>query len=131
MPTSGATAPVLTLTGRNIAHAHRSISERALVGAGLHLNRLAITSPTVKQSAALVDVCVPYVAAAVDIIDDPVARNTVLYDGICILDAAKHSTARESLSDHIRRSTPAELAAAARATGIDLIWDSMIQPNFA
>ena len=39
--TSGTTAPALTLTGRNLAHAHRSNAELALIGAGLHLNRFA------------------------------------------------------------------------------------------
>ena len=36
----------------------RSIPELALVGADLHLNRLTLIRPTVKQSACLVGVCV-------------------------------------------------------------------------
>ena len=106
-----------TINGRNLAHAHRSIPERAFVAAGLHLNRLALTSPTVKQAARLAGVCARYAAGAIDIIDDPDACDAVLHGGVCILDAAKRPTVRESLADHIRRSTPEELAAAARATG--------------
>jgi hypothetical protein len=54
----------------------------------------------------------------------------VLSGDINIIDAAKRATV-ESLAEHIRRSTPDELAAAAREAGVDLIWDSMLQPNLA
>jgi hypothetical protein len=33
-----------------------------------------------------------------------------------------------TLAEHIVRSTPAELAAAAKALGVDAVWDSMILP---
>ena len=79
IPAADATAPATTVTGRSIAHAHRSNPELALVGAGLHLNRLALTSPTIKQCASLVGVCTAYVRAAADIIDDPTACNAALH----------------------------------------------------
>ena len=123
--------PVRRITGRNLAHARRSTPELALIGGELHLNRLAITNPTILQCSGLVGVCPAYVRAAVDIVDDQDARDAVLHGYLNIWDAAKRSSARESLADHIRRSSAAELAAAAKATGIDLIWDSMLQPNLA
>jgi hypothetical protein len=130
MPTTGATAPApLTLTGRNLAHADRTNGELALVGGDLHLERIALIAPTIKQCATLVGVCCPYVTAAVAIADDQDARDAVIRGDINIIDAAKRSAARESLADHIRRSTPAELADAAKATGLNHIWDSMLAPN--
>ena len=107
----------------------RSIPHRSFIGAALHFNHYGITSPTVKQCAAIVGVCVPYVAAAIAVSDDAEARGAVLAGELNLLDAAKRSAARESLVDHIRRSSPAELAAAAKEAGVDLIWDSMLQPN--
>ena len=94
IPAADATAPATTVTGRSIAHAHRSNPELALVGAGLHLNRLALTSPTIKQCASLVGVCTAYVRAAADIIDDPTACNAALHGDLNIWDAARRSTAR-------------------------------------
>ena len=129
IPAADATAPATTVTGRSIAHAHRSNPELALVGAGLHLNRLALTSPTIKQCASLVGVCTAYVRAAADIIDDPTACNAALHGDLNIWDAARRSTARESLADHIARSSPIELAAAAKEAGVDLVWDAMMMPN--
>ena len=123
-----ATAPARTLTGRNLAHAHRSVPERAFVGADLHLEHLGLTSPTINQAAILAGVCVPYVAAAVAIADDAEARAAVLAGELNLLAAAKRS-AVESLADHIRCSSPSELAAAAKAVGVDLIWDAMMLPN--
>jgi hypothetical protein len=123
----GATAP--ELSGRNLAHTCRTIPERAsLVGADLHHNRITLVSPTLRQCAYLADVCGPYVRTAISIIDDLDARDAILRGDINILDTAKRSNAHEPL-DHIQRSSAEELAAAARATGIDLIWDSMLQPN--
>ena len=68
--TASATAPAVMLSGRNIAHSRRSIPHRSFIGAALHFNHYGITSPTVKQCAAIVGVCVPYVAAAIAVSDD-------------------------------------------------------------
>lgn len=118
-----------TISGRNLAHSKRSVPERAFIGADLHRNRVELVSPTMKQCARLAGVCIPYVTAAIDIIDDPDARDAVLRGDLNILDAAKRSHARGTLVDLIQRSSPEELAAAARVIGVDLIWDSMLQPN--
>jgi hypothetical protein len=37
----------------------------------------------------------------------------------------------ESLAEHLARSTPAELEEAARAVGVDVVWDRMISPVVA
>src|SRR5262249_20457404 len=44
---------------------------------------------------------------------------------------SKPRRSRESLAEHIRRSSLAERLEAARAVGIDVIWDTMISPVIA
>ena len=115
------------ITGRNLANARRNTVERALLAADLHLDRVTLTGPTIKQSAALAGICVPYAAAAVAIADDPAARAAALAGKITILDAAK-AAARETLADHFARATQAEWLEAARVIGPAVIWDRMIAP---
>jgi hypothetical protein len=95
----------------------------------VNLGRILPVKLTVKQCAALVGVCVPYVAAAVAIADDPDARAAVLAGKQTILDAAKKVD--ESLADRLRRSTPAELLEAAREIGPTVLWDQMLEPLLA
>jgi hypothetical protein len=120
------------VTGRNLAHAKRSIPQRAFVAADLHLNRVELTSPTVKQSACLADVCVPYVAAAVTIATagNGAARAAVLAGDEAILDVAKAVTP-ETLAEHFARATPAEWLECARMVGPAAVWDQMIIPQLA
>jgi hypothetical protein len=115
-----------------LAHADRSIPERAFVGADLHLNHIELISPTVKQCARLVGVCVPYVAAAVAIAttDDQAARAAVLAGDCNIVDAAK-AVAPETLAEHFARATPEEWLECARMVGPSVIWDRMVAPLVA
>ena len=46
------------VTGRDLAHGRRSALERAFIGADLHLNRVELITPTIKQCAHLAGVCV-------------------------------------------------------------------------
>jgi hypothetical protein len=110
-----------------LAHAKRSVPERAFVGADLHHNRLELISPTVKQCAHLVGVCAQYVAAATAIADNQAARAAVLAGDETILGVAK-AVAPESLVEHFARSTPAEWLECARMVGTAAIWDHMISP---
>ena len=121
--------PVPTITGRNLAHGKRPTNERALIGADLHLNRVELVSPTIKQCARLAGVCVPYVAAAVVIAtaENQAARAAVLAGDETILDVAKAVTP-ESLSEHFRRAPQSEWLECARAIGPAVIWDRMIAP---
>lgn len=126
---ASATTSALTITGRNLAHGRRSIPHRAFIGAGLHRNHITLTDPTVRQSASLVSVSVPYVAAAVIVLDDQDLRDAVTRGDLNLIDAAKRMAGREFLADHIRRSSPIELAAAAKEAGVDFVWDAMMAPN--
>jgi hypothetical protein len=110
-----------------LAHGKRSVPERASIAADLHLNRVELISPTVKQCAHLAGVCASYVAAAVAIVDDQAAREAVLAGDCTLLDAAK-AVAPETLAEHFARSTPKEWREAARAIGPALVWDHMIAP---
>ena len=119
--------PAPTIRGRYLAHAKLSANERALLMADLHLDRLRLTSPTVKQCAGLGHVCVPYVAAAISIADDRAARTAVLHGDCTVLDAARADTS-ETLAEHFARTTPAEWLECARTIGPAVIWDQMIAP---
>ena len=96
------------------------------IGADLHRNRVELISPTVKQCAHLVGVCVPYVTAATVIADDQAAREAVLA-GEPIVDVAK-AVAPESLAEHFARATPSEWLKCARMVGPAAVWDHMIAP---
>jgi len=112
------------VTGCDIAHGKRTVPERALLAADLHLGRVVLTNPTVKQCAALAVVCRPYVAAAVVIADDQAARDAVLA-GRMSLPAAAHA---ESLVDHFARSSTEQRLEVARTFGIAQVWDQLIVP---
>ena len=122
------TTTIPTVTGRNLAHGHRSVLELAFLGNDLRRNHTQLISPTIKQCAALVGVCVPYVAAAVAISDDPAARSAVLAGRVSLFDALKATRDSETLAEHFARSTPEDWLEAARAVGPALIWDHMIAP---
>lgn len=122
------TTTSLTISGRNLAHGHRSAIERAFIGGDLHLNRTQLVSPTFKQCSVLADVCVPYIAAAVAIVDYPTLCNSVLAGRIGLLDAAIKANNSETLAEHLARTSPTEWTEAARAVGPAVIWDRMIAP---
>ena len=119
--------PIPPIRGRWLAHTKWSASERALLMADLHLNRLTLTSPTIRQCAGLGRVCVPYIRAAIDISDDQAARTAVLHGDCTVLDAGK-ADASETLAEHFARATPAEWLECARTVGPAVIWDEMIAP---
>jgi hypothetical protein len=116
-----------TISGRNLAHGRRSVVERAFLAADLHLDRVALITPTIKQSAILMGICAPYVAAAIAIAGDPAARDAVLAGSRSLLDAAKAGNS-ETLTDHFARSTPEQWVELARTVGVDAIWDGMVAP---
>jgi hypothetical protein len=130
---SKATEAIASITGRNLAHAERTKVELAFIGADLHLGRLALVSPTIKQCAALVGTCCPYITAAIAIADNETVCDLVL-DGVVPLIGvagtvgAAETVRSESLSEHFARSTPDEWLEAARAIGPALVWEHMISP---
>jgi hypothetical protein len=119
--------PRFLIRGRSLAHGKRSATERAFVAADLHRNRIDLISPTVKQAAALANVCVPYVTAAVFVADDQALREAVLAGEVSLFDAVR-SNAAESLVAHFRRSSVEEWRECAREIGPALVWDTMVEP---
>lgn len=115
------------ITGRSLAHAKRSVPERAFLAADLHRNRVDLVCPTIKQAAYLAGVCVPYATAAVAIADNRAARAAVLAGDCTLMDAAK-AVAPESLAEHFARATPTEWLECARMVGPAIVWDHMIAP---
>jgi hypothetical protein len=116
-----------TISGRNIAHGHRTAAERGLLSGDVHLGRISPVKLTVKQCATLCGVSVPYTAAAVLIADDPAARAAVLAGEQTLLDAAKKITP-ETLAEDFKRASRIERLEAAHALGPTILWDEMIAP---
>jgi hypothetical protein len=80
--------PVTTVTGRNIAHAHRTSVERAFLVADVVAGRVQFVDLTVKQLAAIARVSQGYANAAMAVAADPVRRRRV-EGGSSLMDAAK------------------------------------------
>ena len=118
---------LVLVTGRNVAHSPRSVVERAFLAADLHLGRVELISPTIKQCSVLLRVCRPYVAAAAAISDDQAARDAALAGRCSLLDAAKPAHF-ETLASHFARSSRAEWLEAARVIGPAVLWDEMVAP---
>ena len=113
--TSTPERPVRRVTGQYVARAHLSRNQRAELAAALVDGSVEIFPPTAKQAAML---------AAVPVVEvTRVRRNG----------KPKRSAPRitETLAEHIMRSSPAERIEAARAVGVDVVWDSMISPVIA
>lgn len=114
------------VTGRNIAHAHRTIAERAFLAADLRLHRIQLIHPKIGQCAALLHVCRPYVQSAIAIADNVDLREAVLAGRVPLFEAAK--TQPETLAVHLIRASRDELLEAARVVGPAFVWDAMVNP---
>jgi hypothetical protein len=126
--TSVAVPPIVTVTGRQVAHGHRTTVQSAFLAAHLHLNLAQLVSPTIKQSAVLAGICSPYAAAAIAIADDPDLCRAVTDGKISLLDAARAEQS-ESLADHLLRSSLEELKEAGAKVGVNMVFDTMVSPN--
>ena len=100
------------VSGQYLARAHLNRKQRAELAAALADGAVEIFPPTAKQAAMLVAFPVVEVTR--------VRRNG----------KPKRSVlkATETLAEHIARSSLAERIEAARAVGVDLVWDTMISP---
>jgi hypothetical protein len=98
----------LLVTGQNVAKARRTRSQRLRLVEYLVNGRVALIKPTIKQAAALARVSVA-----------EVYRDRR---------SSKPKPTPPSLADRLRTATPAERLEAARAIGVDQVWDSMVLP---
>jgi hypothetical protein len=83
---SGATASV---TGRFLAHNSLPAPRRALIADDLRQGRLRLQSPTLKQTADLTRVSIPYIQAAAVIADNPHLRHDVEAGTAALFDVAR------------------------------------------
>jgi hypothetical protein len=98
--------PPLKITGQNIAKGRRTRQQRIFLAEHLHSGIAELSKPTLKQAAILARV--------------PVAA---------IYRARSVRKGRPpSLADQLRNASPAERAEAARALGVDRVWDEMVLP---
>jgi hypothetical protein len=114
------------ITGKVLAYGGRTRTavESAFLGAKLHLDRIAVGTPTIGQSACLAGCSAQYVTAALAIIDDQTAVDAVLAGRVSLLEAQK----AESLAAHYNRASNEERRAMAMAVGAGQLWDQLILP---
>jgi hypothetical protein len=79
----------MIVTGRNIAHGHRTATERALLAADISAERALLVKPTDAQLADVLHVSRPYISAAKIVAGDPEARRQVEVSHIPLLTVAK------------------------------------------
>jgi hypothetical protein len=97
--------PTRHVTGQYLAKNRLNARARAHLAADIIDGRAKVRNLTVRQTAQLCRICVPYISAA-----------------------RRPPAAPESLAEHFARSTPDEWLACARTIGPAIIWDRMIAP---
>jgi hypothetical protein len=97
--------PPQKITGLNLSKGRRTKAQRISLAEAIHAGKVEVTRPTMKQSAAL---------SRVSIAD--------------VYRARKPKPKPLSLAEHLANSSPAERIEAARALGVDVVWDTMILP---
>jgi hypothetical protein len=100
--------PPLKITGQNLAKGRRTKAQRIYLAEHLATGKVELSKPTLKQAVAL---------ARVSLADVYRARL-----------ARKPKPKSPSLAEHLAQSSPAERIEAARALGVDRIWDEMVLP---
>ena len=112
----------LTVTGRNLAHSHRSGSQRAGLAAQLVLGEATLVKPTITQIAAVTCVSLPYVQVALKL--SQTTRDRVVKGELSLPEAARAN----GLLAAWLTSTPEEKAALGIAVGVNEVWDRAIAP---
>jgi len=113
---------IISFTGRELAHCHFSVSERAAIAAWLVQGRVHLVKPTIKQAAALAGVSVPYVQAALRLDVNVLAR--VALGEASLADAARGN----GLVAAFLAASPKDKVAFAKAVGTDSLWSDAIEP---
>jgi hypothetical protein len=121
-----------TITGHSLAHARRTVAERAFVAADLHSDRIALSAPTIGQSARLAGICRHYAAAAVAIADDPESRAAVLAGRVSLIGAAKSAAGEmpapvnvSAVIGWLRSASFSERVDVVRGVGVNDVWDAL------
>jgi hypothetical protein len=97
--------PPLKITGQDLAKGRRTKTQRVNLAEALHAGKVEVTKPTLKLSAVM---------ARVSLAD--------------VYRARKPKPKPPSLAELLANSSPAERIEAARALGVDVVWDTMIMP---
>jgi hypothetical protein len=115
--------PPFLVTGRDIAHSHRTPSQRAALAAQLVLGEAKLTKPTITQVVEIVRVSGPYVRFAMRLKENTRER---VGDGELPLAAAARAN---GLLAAWLDATPEEQAALGTAVGVNAIWNCAIAPS--
>jgi hypothetical protein len=111
-----------SVSGRNLAHARRTASERAALAVALLRGEVHLVQPTLKQACLLAGVSPPYAAAVARLSDD--ARELLLAGKIRLADVSNGN----GLVREFAAASPAEKIALTRIFGADRIFDQVIEP---
>jgi hypothetical protein len=121
-----ATSPIRRVTGRNLAHAHRTATARAFLAADIKRGVVIIEGPTDTQLAAICRVSVPYVRAACRVADNPDRRADALQGRTRLYKRTGNKV--ERIAADLKRATPAEQRAIGQLLGADWAWDHLVAP---
>jgi hypothetical protein len=113
------------VTGRNVAHAHRSTCQLAALAADIAVGRVELTKLTFRQICAIVGVSVPTASLALQLHD--AARDRVARGEVKLADANR---ANRLATDFFAASSKVR-EAAGRAIGAAKVWDDMVAPNLS
>jgi hypothetical protein len=100
--------PPQKITGQKLAKGRWTKAQRINLAEALHAGNVEVTKPTMKLSAIMARVAL-----------------TDVYR------ARRPKPKPRSLAEHLVNSSPAERIEAARALGVDVVWDTMIAPIVA
>jgi hypothetical protein len=110
-------ASIEFITGRNLAHAPRSKTERAFIAADLHRGKVQLERLTILQCALLAKVCPPYIQLALKV--DPDQRRRI-ERGELPLAAAVSPLAAAWFG-----ASPAQRADFVSAVGAEAVWSTI------
>jgi hypothetical protein len=96
------------VSGQNLAKKRRTKPQRIFLAEALAAGKAVLFKPTMEQSAALLKIRVHEIYRA--------------------RQARKPKPQPLTLAEHLAQSSPTERAEAARALGVDKVWDSMVAP---
>lgn len=112
-----------SVTGRDIAHSHRTASARAGLAAQLVLGEVKLIKPTITQVASIARISIPYVRLGLELTQG--TRTHLAAGEITISEAARCN----GLLAAWLAATAEEKAAFGVAVGVNEVWDEVIAPS--
>ena len=110
-----------TVTGRWLAHAKLTATERAFLAADIVAGRVVVVNPTLKQAACQAGVSAVYAAAARDA--TPAEREAIESGGLSIMELIETAPVVTAW----KTSTAADRVALVKKIGPDAVWAALAE----